>query len=417
MSKTKIDTSAISAIVNAKEIKSDMYSEKLNKNREIQNTQFEEVCKMLGVTWDSKCNQYREIKTNKFVKRTNLFPVVDDNSEVKPEISYNESPTGINIADEDIMKPLPDYSKMGLEEMLSFVVYNKNQVDHGIVTKYHMKDINGNLIPVKKPNDGSERGYNRWSSQSPEEMFVNRAAYWADKIIEYMGQTELERLDAMIGKHATIADAVTQVIDIANMFQEDYVEKAQNKYVESKRKFDGWLINIFGRELAIKVKRNIKVELDKKVAEALNTSSNMEEVFKISGSLSKSGQWEDENKRRWIDGEEGPMVMLTKAIKQHLNGRISGTQWKEVAAFFQVYFWYYFKKLDSIETARDSKMYAIKQYMYASFSIISMEARKEQQTRDAGIDADPPWKTNWDDRFQKDNVEWAWENFKMDFED
>lgn len=420
MSKTCIiiDQTTINTIIGKTNKKDNdtMNSDILNEKRRIANQTFVEACTKLGVYYDNACGQYRDIHTNRFVKRINLENInmkYDDNI----ESTYVESPTGIEVV-EDILPPLPDYSNMNLEEMLNIVTYGKNTIHNDIIIRRRMVDEKGNLIPVRKANDGGEWGYNRWSKNGPDEMFTNRAAYWAERIIEFMGVQELEKLDKIIDQHSTLADAVTPVIDIAMMFQEDYIEKIQKNYDEKRRAFNAWLIKVFGLPLAKEVKKNINNELDIKVEEARTMGSDMDAIFDISGTLSKSGEWADEGHKHWIEHSNGPMSVLSKHIKSMGNmARMNPEAWRRAATYFSTYFWYKLQGFDNMETARNSKMYAIKQYAYARFAIISLEAKQEQATRDAGIDADIPSKTDWNLRFVKDNFERAWENHGMyDFE-
>jgi len=134
------------------------------------------------------------------------------------------------------------------------------------------------------------------------------------------------------------------------------------------------------------------------INEAAGESINMEPIFSLAYSVGQNGRFED---GRWIEFNNAPMVTLLKEI----NGTLTPTKKKELSGWFRTIFWYEWQEMGS-KNPKSSKLYCIKQYIYAMASLERLEALKERQGEELGIDAPTSLKTPWSALFVREKADW-----------
>lgn len=275
---------------------------------------------------------------------------------------------------EDILKPLPNWNEMSLADIQRTVYYHKRMGFNGVERLVPMtKDgekiqvredgwvLNG-LVVRDSAKDGDSIGRNEWSNDEPEHGLLNTAAKAADHLLAW--GYDLDNLDSEIErlKSAICVDNAHPIHDA-----EDYVEililRKQEKIIATGKPVQKLLIANFGKAQAAKIWKEMKVEIEKAVVNALDytldpdqigliccTDSN--ELFEkrkaIAASLNRDGEWIEDRfakgGKRWIswhDTEDRPasaMVVMNKALKS-IGGKLSKSAWVQFTKFTNAYFW------------------------------------------------------------------------------
>jgi peroxiredoxin family protein len=279
-----------------------------------------------------------------------------------------ETQVGNSTDFEDMLRPLPNWETMSLEEIQRTVVYHKRQGIAGVERLFPMtKDgekavivdgwvLNG-IVIKDSAKDGSSIGRNRWGNDEPEHSLINQQAKAAEHLYAWgINMTQLDK-DIVILKAGMDSTNVHPIQD-AKDFVEIYIMRRQEKIVASRKPVFRMLAMNFGNVKAKAIMKEIMAEIEKGVVEALSYTldpeqstlyvcQNSEELFNmrkgIVNNLVKTGEYVEGylGRKQWVNLDENiPSAMRTvNHYLREIGGKLDKSAWILFNKMVQQYFW------------------------------------------------------------------------------
>lgn len=334
---------------------------------------------------------------------------------------------------EDMLRPLPNWEEMSLEEIQRAVVYHKRLGVAGVerllpMTKNGEKAeivdgwvVNG-IVIKDSARDGSSIGRNRWGNDEPESSLLNQQAR-ASELLTSWG-INVEKLDKDIeilraGMDITNVHPIQDAVD----FVEIYIIRRQEKIIASRKPVFRMLAMNFGRVKARLIMAEIMAEIEKGVVEALSYTldpeqstlyvcQNSEELFSmrkgIVNNLVKTGEYVEGylGRKQWVNLDENiPSAMrVVNRYLREIGGRLDKSAWILFAKMVQQYFWGWVGGALNGELA-EAVAGTIERYVRTGLQMEALNIWAEDQH----IDYTPiKSKTAHEDVFVKEEFDYIW---------